>query len=97
MKKITEDIIKSLRDTTGKPMVHCKLALVAADGDVDKAIHILSLGYGYSKLNDMAEKARLYNTIDNLQDQITYLERTANSLERELRDVKFDVVHGVWQ
>lgn len=97
MKKITEEIIKSLRDTTGKPMVHCKLALVAADGDVDEAIHILSLGYGYSKLNDMAEKARLYNIIGNLQDEVTYLQREVKDLERELKDVRYDVVHGVWQ
>lgn len=39
--KITAQMVKELRERTGAPMMDCKLALVEADGDLDKAIDVL--------------------------------------------------------
>ncbi len=39
--KITTDVIKSLRDTTGVSVMQCKKALEEADGDIEKAKVIL--------------------------------------------------------
>jgi elongation factor Ts len=41
MADITAAAVKALRDRTDLPMMECKKALVAADGDADKAIDIL--------------------------------------------------------
>ncbi|OGB97371.1 elongation factor Ts [candidate division TM6 bacterium RIFCSPHIGHO2_12_FULL_36_22] len=41
MTKISMELIQQLRDKTGLGMMDCKKALVAADGDIDKAIEEL--------------------------------------------------------
>ena len=38
---ISADIVKELRDKTGVSVMECKKALVAAEGDMDKALAIL--------------------------------------------------------
>lgn len=41
--EITSDIVKQLRDKTGISVMECKKALVEADGNMDKALEILSV------------------------------------------------------
>jgi elongation factor Ts len=41
MAAITAEMVKKLRDMTSLPMMDCKQALTEADGDAEKAIHIL--------------------------------------------------------
>ncbi|MBT4855858.1 translation elongation factor Ts [bacterium] len=41
MSKVSMDLIQKLRDKTGLGMMDCKKALVAADGDINKAIEEL--------------------------------------------------------
>lgn len=38
---VTAQVVKELRDRTGLPMMECKKALVATDGDIEKAIEEL--------------------------------------------------------
>lgn len=40
--EITSELVKQLRDRTGVSVMECKKALVASDGDMDKALAILS-------------------------------------------------------
>lgn len=39
--KISAEVVKQLRDKTGVSMMECKKALVAAGGDMDKALAVL--------------------------------------------------------
>lgn len=41
--EITSDVVKQLRDKTGISVMECKKALVEANGDMDKALEILSV------------------------------------------------------
>lgn len=41
MSDISTEQVKELRDKTGLPVMDCKEALVEADGDMEKAVHIL--------------------------------------------------------
>ena len=38
MSQVTASLVKELRDRTGLGMMECKKALVAAEGDIEKAI-----------------------------------------------------------
>jgi elongation factor Ts len=40
--EITSELVKELRDRTGVSVMECKKALVASDGDMEKALAILS-------------------------------------------------------
>jgi elongation factor Ts len=42
MVEITSELVKELRDKTGVSVMECKKALVAAEGDMDKALAILN-------------------------------------------------------
>ena len=41
MAQITAAMVKQLREMTDSPMMECKKALVAADGDMDAAVDVL--------------------------------------------------------
>src|SRR5438132_7882641 len=55
MAEITAAAVKALRDRSGLPMMECKAALVAADGDMEKAMKDLRTKAG-AKASKFAER-----------------------------------------
>ncbi len=63
MAEITAAAVKELRERTDLPMMECKKALVAADGDMDKAIDILQQQVGKvigKRADNATEEGRVF-------------------------------------
>ena len=74
---ITAQLVKDLRTRTGIGMMECKKALVASDGDMDKAILYLrerGMSRAAQKSSRTASEGMLFAHLDSLQQQAVLLE-----------------------
>ncbi|MCR9200807.1 MAG: translation elongation factor Ts [Planctomycetaceae bacterium] len=77
MADVTAAAVKALRDRTDLPMMECKRALVAAEGDADKAIEILK--EQFKKIQDKradnaTEEGRIFIAIKDDQSEAALVE-----------------------
>lgn len=74
---ITAQLVKDLRARTGIGMMECKKALVASDGDMDKAIIYLrerGMSRAAQKSSRTASEGMLFAQVDNSRQQAVLLE-----------------------
>lgn len=74
---ITAQLVKDLRTRTGIGMMECKKALVASDGDMEKAILYLrerGMSRAAQKSSRTASEGMLFAHLDSLQQQAVLLE-----------------------